>query len=160
MAHNLDVINGKASFAYAGRPGWHGLGQAIPPGMEDSETVSELAGLNRTVALVPLYTMVDGQPVALQDKFATVYKDTGFVLGVVGSRYTVVQNATAFGAIDRWLADGRVRYETAGALALDLQRYLGDEPVTAVKPRPIYHLRKFARRHRVALATAACGRCR
>jgi len=84
--------------------------------MEDSETVSELAGLNRRVALAPLYTMVDGQPVALQDKFATVYEDSGFVLGVVGSRYTVVQNVTAFKAIDRWLADGRVRYETAGAL--------------------------------------------
>ncbi len=117
MAHNLEINNGKASFAYAnGRPGWHGLGQAIPPGMEDSETVSELAGLNRTVALAPLYTMVEGQPVALQDKFATVYEDSGFVLGVVGSRYTVVQNVTAFKAIDRWLADGRVRYETAGAL--------------------------------------------
>ncbi|MBE0609465.1 MAG: DUF932 domain-containing protein [Dehalococcoidia bacterium] len=116
MAHNLEIINGKASFAYAGRPGWHGLGQSIPPGMEDSETVSELAGLNRTVALAPLYTMIDGQPVALQDKFATVHEDNGFVLGVVGSRYTVVQNVTAFRAIDRWLADGRVKYETAGAL--------------------------------------------
>ncbi len=116
MAHNLEIINGKASFAYAGRPGWHGLGQSIPPGMEDSETVSELAGLNRTVALVPLYTMVGGEPVAVQDKFATVYEDSGFVLGVVGNRYTVVQNVTAFKAIDRWLADGRVRYETAGAL--------------------------------------------
>jgi len=117
MAHNLEITNGKASFAYAnGRPGWHGLGQAIPAGMEDSETVSELAGLNRRVVLAPLYTMVEGDPVALQDKFATVYEDTGFVLGVVGSRYTVVQNVTAFGAIDRWLADGRVRYETAGAL--------------------------------------------
>ena len=116
MAHNLEISNGKASFACAGRPGWHGLGQSIPPGMEDSETVSELAGLNRRVALAPLYTMVDGQPVALQDKFATVYQDTGFVLGVVGSRYTVVQNVTAFKAIDRWLADGRVSYETAGAL--------------------------------------------
>ena len=48
------------------------------------------------------------------------------------------------------------RYETASALALDIQRYLDNEPVTAVKPSPIYHLQKFARRHKVALATAAC----
>lgn len=117
MAHNLEITNGKASFAYAnGRPGWHGLGQAIPPGMEHSETVADLAGLNRRVVLAPLYTLVDGEPVAVPEKFATVYEDTGFVLGVVGSRYTVVQNVTAFGAIDRWLSDGRVRYETAGAL--------------------------------------------
>ena len=117
MAHNLEITNGRASFAYAnGRPGWHGLGQAIPLGMEHSETVAELAGLNRTVALVPLYTMVGGEPIAVPEKFATAYQDDGFVLGVVGSRYTVVQNTTAFRAIDRWLADGRVRYETAGAL--------------------------------------------
>lgn len=117
MAHNLEITNGRASFAYAnGRPGWHGLGQAIPEGMEHSETVAELAGLNRRVALTPLYTMVDGEPVAVPDKFATAYEDNGFVLGVVGNRYTVVQNVTAFNAIDRWLADGRVRYETAGAL--------------------------------------------
>jgi WD40 repeat protein/serine/threonine protein kinase len=48
------------------------------------------------------------------------------------------------------------RYETASALALDIRRYLDNEPVTAVKPSPIYHLQKFAGRHKVALATAAC----
>ncbi|MDA1055848.1 MAG: protein kinase [Planctomycetota bacterium] len=48
------------------------------------------------------------------------------------------------------------RYETASAFALDIRRYLDNEPVTAVKPSPIYHLQKFARRHQVALATAAC----
>jgi hypothetical protein len=48
------------------------------------------------------------------------------------------------------------RYETASALALDIQRYLANEPVTAVKPSPIYHFQKFAGRHKMALATAAC----
>ena len=56
-------------------------------------------------------------------------------------------------AIDK---DRSRRYETASAFALDIQRYLDNEPVTAVKPSPIYHLQKFARRHQVALATAAC----
>jgi serine/threonine protein kinase len=40
------------------------------------------------------------------------------------------------------------RYETASALALDLQRYLADEPVLACPPSAAYRLRKFARRHR------------
>jgi hypothetical protein len=48
------------------------------------------------------------------------------------------------------------RYETASALALDIRRYPDNEPVTAVKPSPIYHLQKFAGRHKMALATAAC----
>jgi WD40 repeat protein/serine/threonine protein kinase len=56
-------------------------------------------------------------------------------------------------AIDK---DRSRRYETASAFALDIQRYLDNEPVTAVKPSPIYHLQKFARRHKAALAAAAC----
>jgi serine/threonine protein kinase len=46
------------------------------------------------------------------------------------------------------------RYETANGLASDLQRYLADEPVKAGAPSAGYKLRKFARKHRAALATA------
>jgi WD40 repeat protein/serine/threonine protein kinase len=47
------------------------------------------------------------------------------------------------------------RYETANGLARDLQRYLADEPVEAGPPSAGYRLRKFARKHRAAFATAA-----
>jgi tetratricopeptide (TPR) repeat protein len=47
------------------------------------------------------------------------------------------------------------RYETASALAADVQRYLSDEPVQACPPTAAYRLRKFARRNRRVLATAA-----
>jgi serine/threonine protein kinase/tetratricopeptide (TPR) repeat protein len=47
------------------------------------------------------------------------------------------------------------RYETANGLARDLQRYLADEPVEACPPSAGYRLGKVARRHRVALMTAA-----
>jgi tetratricopeptide (TPR) repeat protein/tRNA A-37 threonylcarbamoyl transferase component Bud32 len=46
------------------------------------------------------------------------------------------------------------RYESASALAADVQRYLGDEPVEAGPPSAVYKLRKFARKNRKALATA------
>jgi WD40 repeat protein len=46
------------------------------------------------------------------------------------------------------------RYETASALAQDLQRYLHDEPVTACPPSAWYRLGKFARRHKVGLTFA------
>ncbi len=46
------------------------------------------------------------------------------------------------------------RYETANAFALDLRRYLDDEPVDASPPSTLYRFRKFARRHRVALSAA------
>jgi serine/threonine protein kinase/Tfp pilus assembly protein PilF len=50
--------------------------------------------------------------------------------------------------------DRNRRYETANAFALDVQRYLADEPVLACPPSVGYRLRKFARRHRSALAVA------
>src|SRR5262249_54128518 len=56
-------------------------------------------------------------------------------------------------ALDR---DRSRRYETASAFAADIRHDLENEPVTAVKPSPIYHFQKFARRHKAALATAAC----
>ena len=50
--------------------------------------------------------------------------------------------------------DRNQRYETAAALARDVQRYLADEPVEACPPSAAYRFRKFARRNRVALTTA------
>jgi hypothetical protein len=46
------------------------------------------------------------------------------------------------------------RYETANGFALDIQRYLADEPVLACPPRAGYRLRKFARKNKKALLTA------
>ena len=47
------------------------------------------------------------------------------------------------------------RYETASAFAADVQRYLRDEAVEACPPSALYRFRKFARRHRAGLLTAA-----
>jgi eukaryotic-like serine/threonine-protein kinase len=47
------------------------------------------------------------------------------------------------------------RYETANGLALDIQRYLDDEPVQACPPSAGYRLRKFVRKHRTAIMIAA-----
>jgi tetratricopeptide (TPR) repeat protein len=47
------------------------------------------------------------------------------------------------------------RYETANGLARDLGHYLHDEPVEACPPSTGYRLRKFVRKHRAGLMTAA-----
>src|SRR5205807_4594965 len=47
------------------------------------------------------------------------------------------------------------RYETANGFAMDVQRYLADEPVQACPPSAGYRWRKFARRNKRGLATAA-----
>ncbi len=51
--------------------------------------------------------------------------------------------------------DRNRRYETANALALDLSRYLNNEPVQACPPSLGYRLHTFARRHKASLGTAA-----
>ena len=51
--------------------------------------------------------------------------------------------------------DRRRRYETANALALDVERHLADEPVSATPPTAAYRTGKFLRRHKAPLAVAA-----
>jgi serine/threonine protein kinase/WD40 repeat protein len=47
------------------------------------------------------------------------------------------------------------RYDTASALARDIERYLGDEPIEAGPPSAGYRLRKFVKRNRGAVTAAA-----
>ena len=51
--------------------------------------------------------------------------------------------------------DRQRRYETASGLAMDIQRYLVGEPVSAAPPSTAYRFRKFVRRHRAAVAAAS-----
>src|SRR6202011_4140211 len=51
--------------------------------------------------------------------------------------------------------DRRRRYETVGALAEDVHRYLAHEPVLAGPPDTLYRVRKFTRRHPKPLLVAA-----
>jgi len=53
--------------------------------------------------------------------------------------------------------DRNRRYETANGLAMDVQRYLNDEPVAACPPSAWYRFRKFARRHKAGLRIAAAA---
>jgi serine/threonine protein kinase len=51
--------------------------------------------------------------------------------------------------------DRERRYQTADALATDLDHYLRQLPVLARPPRPAYLLNRFVRRNRIAVAAAA-----
>ena len=51
--------------------------------------------------------------------------------------------------------DRTCRYESAGALARDLERYLHDEPVEACPPGRGYRLRKFLRRNKKLVSAAS-----
>src|SRR5207249_9932735 len=57
----------------------------------------------------------------------------------------------AMKALDK---DRNRRYETANGFAMDLQRYLTDEPVQACPPSLAYRFRKFAKRNKAVFASA------
>jgi serine/threonine protein kinase/Tfp pilus assembly protein PilF len=53
--------------------------------------------------------------------------------------------------------DRNRRYSSPSDLSADIQRHLGNEPVTAHPPSAGYRAAKYFRRHRVAVSTAAAG---
>lgn len=120
MAHNLNENNGRTSFAST-QKAWHGLGQIVEKAMTSEEAI-QLAGLNyeviKTPALATIYSEVaqSNLTVEIPEKFANYRKDTGDILGVVGSRYEIVQNKDAFVFFDAIVGQGQAIFETAGAL--------------------------------------------
>jgi serine/threonine protein kinase len=52
--------------------------------------------------------------------------------------------------------DRNRRYDSAGSLARDVERYLLDEPVQACPPSAAYRLKKFVRRNKVAAFVGGC----
>jgi phage/plasmid-like protein (TIGR03299 family) len=96
---------------FVGETPWHGLGNQVEAdiGVEDA-IVS--AGLDWEVGLKDLQT-VDGVPVSHR---ATYRKTDGSILGVVGPRYTPLQNKDAFDWFQPFLDAGECNLHTAGSL--------------------------------------------
>jgi len=112
MPHNLATTNGRTAMFYTGEVPWHGLGTKLDSPATAEEAIVA-AGLNFQVKMVPMRTD-DGNPV-IQRK-AIIRSDNNDVLGVVGNGYMPVQNAHCFGFLDAVVAEGGIRYHTAGAL--------------------------------------------
>ena len=90
---------------------WHRLGSVL----ENSPSLSEaikLAGLDWEVGLKKLFTE-DGVPVK---HWATYRKSDNSILGVVGPRYTPLQNADAFNWFEPFIKSKEVTLTTAGSL--------------------------------------------
>lgn len=117
MAHNLETNgkNNKVSFASTEKA-WHNLGQIVDGAMTSQEAI-ELANLDYTVELTPAtFCIGKDKSIVIPDKFATYRTDTNMPLGVVGNRYTIVQNKDAFGFFDSIVGGNLAMFETAGVL--------------------------------------------
>ena len=96
---------------FVGQTPWHGLGNQL----DEAPTVSEAitaAGLDWEVGLKDLFTG-EGEPVPAR---ATYRKTDGSILGVVGPRYTPLQNSDAFDWFQPFLDANECQLHTAGSL--------------------------------------------
>jgi phage/plasmid-like protein (TIGR03299 family) len=112
MAHEIAIVDGKASMMYTGEPPWHGLGTRLDAPATAAEAIVA-AGLDYQVELARLAT-VDGIPVP--QRKAVIRGDTQEPLGVVGNNYVPIQNRHCFNFLDAVVADGGLRYHSTGAL--------------------------------------------
>ena len=113
MGHRLHQhSSGEFSMAFRGdrQAIWHSLGQPIPEEATFDQVMS-LAHLDYQVKLEPI-SLDSDEAEPIQTHKATVRQDNRQVLGVVGTRYRVVQNSEAFRALSQ-IPD--LRIDTAGA---------------------------------------------
>lgn len=105
MAHAVEQM------MFVGETPWHGLGNQLDEAPTISEAITA-AGLDWEVGLKDLQT-VDGVPV---NHRATYRKTDGSILGVVGPRYTPLQNVDAFDWFQPFIDAGECALHTAGSL--------------------------------------------
>ena len=99
------------TIAFKGQTPWHGLGNRLSEDATTSEFVKE-SGLDWEVGLKDLFTE-DGVGVPAR---ATYRKTDGSILGVVGPRYTPLQNQDAFDWFQPFIDAGECSLHTAGSL--------------------------------------------
>jgi phage/plasmid-like protein (TIGR03299 family) len=109
---SLDASTGKVAVFVAGEQAWHRLGRVVDKAATSAEAI-KLALLDWVVEKRPLFLENESK---VPGAFATVRKDTGAALGVVGGSYVPLQNESAFKFMDALVGEGLAMYETAGAL--------------------------------------------
>src|ERR1700722_10298879 len=102
MAHNLNIVNGKANAVFTGsrESVWHRLGIYVDSAMSMDEVI-RLANMGFTVEKKQLRGP-DGESI---ESWGIFRNDTNAFLGTVGERYTPHQISLAFRTVDTLLED-------------------------------------------------------
>lgn len=109
------------SMAYAGKVPWHGLGEAVKPGIGADEMLVA-AGLDWEVGTAKAKweykdATTGGRKHRTSEKIRILYrKDTGADLSMVGPRYTPFQNREVLKFFSEYVEHGDAVIETAGSL--------------------------------------------
>ena len=110
MAHEIHANDGLVLFKDAA---WHGLGTVVQHDITPDEAL-KIARLDWTVNTHNLHADVNGLMQCVPDNFALTRSDDNSVLGIVGDKYTIIQNRELFEMAASISSD--VKVETAGSL--------------------------------------------
>ena len=116
MAHMIEMVDGKASIAYAGATPWHGLGKRVLPDLTPEQMLVE-AGLDWEVEKMDLTYQYEGKNIVAGGNKALVRTSDGSLLDVVGDDWNPLQNADAFEFFSDFVAAGDMEMHTAGSLS-------------------------------------------
>jgi len=109
-------MHGNVEMAYAGATPWHGLGTDVE-GLMTSREALEKAHLDWIVNKELVYQLMNnGTYRAIPSKYATIRNDNELPLGIVGSKYTILDNVDAFAFMDEIVQEGLAMYETCGSM--------------------------------------------
>ena len=120
MAHELEIneATGEATFASLRQPAWHNLGTVFQDEVNTAEMLSlaHLDNWNVRLEEVPVPNgFVSDKNYSFVSRTNPFNKDQTDILGIVGERYTPLQNEDLFSFGDN-LLDGGGRWETAGSI--------------------------------------------
>lgn len=116
MPHNISIQDGIAEAAYAIKPAWHGLGAVLDDAMTADEAY-EAAHLHWNVGLKDIeYEGPNGDRMKHPSQRLTVRDDTGAPLGLVSSKYQIVQNKTQFDFYKNLFENEELKFESAFAM--------------------------------------------
>lgn len=90
---------------------WHGLGTRVEVAPTSREAL-ELAGLDWTIDSMPIFDAMGNE---IKGYKANTRSTDKSVMGIVSSKYQIVQNSEAFDFTDNLVGEG-ITYETAGSL--------------------------------------------
>jgi phage/plasmid-like protein (TIGR03299 family) len=114
MSHELEIVGGKASMAYANETPWHGLGTVVPDDLT-SEQMLDAANLNWTVSKVPAFININDEQVDV-GRSALIRSSDNSILDVVTNDWNPNQNIDAFNFFNDFVSQGDMNMETAGSL--------------------------------------------
>lgn len=115
MSHELEMVNGKASMAWAGNEvPWHGLGKQVSGDLTPMQMMQE-ANLDWSVRKIPLNVTLNNREVYTGSD-ALVRSSDDRILDVVTSAWNPCQNQEAFEFFDDFIGNGDMEMHTAGSL--------------------------------------------